>query len=149
VNEAPDFVALHPLALHVANCAIVELDARYPRVTEEFGDRVEADIGNAGDRPHGRSLTKHTEDLGAFADGQLVYAPSIETPIRRYQAFVSVYRDEFVDIFLQESLNRIIRRPYVVNDVRATIFIKPNLESRIVPAIHESISRPSKARSTL
>ena len=77
MNEAPNFVALHPLASHVADRAIVEFSACYARINEQLDDRVEADIGNSADRPHRRAFAQHREDLDALRKGQLVHAPNI------------------------------------------------------------------------
>jgi hypothetical protein len=76
-REAPNLVALNARRLHVAHSLIMEASASRSCVNKQLGDRVDAHVRNARDRPHGRSLAEHREDLGAFGNGELVHAPQL------------------------------------------------------------------------
>ena len=77
VDERPNLVDLNSLRLHPPDVLVVEGSAELASVLEQLRDRVDAHVRNAGDRPHGRSLAEHVEDLGALGDRQLVHAHKI------------------------------------------------------------------------
>ena len=74
VAKCPDFIALDAAAAQAAHSFVVERRARAASVDQQLDDRVDAHVGHAGDRPHGRSLAEHEEDLDALGHGQLVHA---------------------------------------------------------------------------
>ena len=59
-------------------------------VHKQLGNGIDRYIGHAGDRPHGRTLAKHREDLDAGFKGQLVHAPNIMNLMLECQAQSSV-----------------------------------------------------------
>ncbi len=60
--------------LHAADLGIMEGEASLAGIYQQLGNGVYRDIRHAGNRPHGRPLAKHGEDLNALFDGQLVHA---------------------------------------------------------------------------
>lgn len=75
IGEGPDFIALDALRLHVAHLLVVEGRACRAGVHQQLRHRVDAHVGNAADRPHGRAFAEHAQDLDALGEGQLVHAP--------------------------------------------------------------------------
>jgi hypothetical protein len=72
-SEGPDFVALNLGRLHAANLLIVEGVADVAGVDPRLRDGVYRNVNHAGDRPQGRALNQHVEDLDAFGERKLVH----------------------------------------------------------------------------
>ena len=73
-RERPDFVHLYAASLYAPDLFIMEGRARLPSVHQQLGDRIDRHVGHARNRPHGRPLAEHGEDLDAGFEGQLVHA---------------------------------------------------------------------------
>src|SRR5258708_23794903 len=65
VRKTPDFVALNFGSGDVADSFIMEGGAYGASVDKKLRHRVDRHAAHPRDRPHGRSLAKHREDLDA------------------------------------------------------------------------------------
>ena len=57
---------------------VMEASAGRAGINKQLGDDDDAHVRDAGDRPHGRSLAEHREDLGALGNRSLFMAPLCE-----------------------------------------------------------------------
>jgi len=73
VGEAPNFVDLYALGLHVAHVGVVIGRARLPSVDKEFRDRVLARARKARDGADRLAFAEKVKDAGALFCGQLVH----------------------------------------------------------------------------
>ena len=73
VGEAPDFIDLDALRLHVADFGVVEASAEKAGVLKELRYRVDRYICQARDGAHRSAFGEHREDLGALGNGELVH----------------------------------------------------------------------------
>lgn len=48
--------------------------AYLPGVHKKLGDRIDAHVGDTGNRPHARPFAKHVEDLNAGLEGQFIHS---------------------------------------------------------------------------
>jgi hypothetical protein len=73
VAEGPNLVGLDALAREVDQHAVLVLGARSPEIHQEFGHRVDRNVGHLGRRPEAVPLDQHPEDLGTLGGRRSVH----------------------------------------------------------------------------
>ena len=69
VAKAPNLIALNTFGGDIANVLIMVGGAGVASLDKQLGHSVEGNPDHAGDRPHGRPLDQHVEDLDALFEG--------------------------------------------------------------------------------
>lgn len=80
VGEAPDFIHLDPLGLHVPNVRVVIGGAGLPGVDQEFDDCVLTRPGQPRDGADRLAFAKEVKDARAVFSGKLVHALRYNDP---------------------------------------------------------------------